>query len=217
MELEYRIRDDRVFLVAESGKMNCELVLNEVVPQSGGNLLEFVTVRDAPADSVLADALDRPDVLDARVITEDADAGLLELLVTDPELVGLVGDARAIPRLVRADRGVGHVVVEVPPGGDPQRVVAMFRERHPGSKLVARREHDGAPLFTEYVLRERVLDELTDRQREVFLTAYEMGYFDQPRRVSAVQCADYLGISQSTFSQHFRVALRKILDGLLAV
>ena len=91
----------------------------------------------------------------------------------------------------------------------------MTQRRHPHSRLVARRRHESAPLFAENVFRERVMGDLTDKQRETIGVAYAMGYFEQPRRASSVECAEALGISQSTFSQHLHVALRKILSEIL--
>ncbi|MDG5776629.1 bacterio-opsin activator domain-containing protein [Haloarculaceae archaeon H-GB2-1] len=214
-ELEFQVRDTGCFLVAESKRANCELVLDEHVTQSNGNVLQYVSVYGTSAISVLTDALDWPTVVDARIASETEDACLIELVVTGSCLSATVADSRAVPRLISATRGVGRVVVEVPPNGDPQRVIDVFRERHPDSDLVTRREHDVGPLFSDRLFEERILGRLTDRQRETLVTAYQNGYFDQPRRTTAVECARTLGISQSTFSQHLRVTLRKVLDELL--
>jgi predicted DNA binding protein len=214
--LEFLVRDDDCFIVAESERANCELVLNGLLAQSNGNLLQFLTVFEAKPVRVVTDALDRDDVADARVVCEQPEAGLVELILTGSCLSATVADSRAVPRLVSAARGVGRVIVDVPSGGDPQRVIELVRERHPDSELITRREHDVGPLFSDRLFEARVLGQLTERQYETLSTAYEMGYFDQPRQASAVECATALGISQSTFSQHLRVALRKVLDGMLA-
>lgn len=55
---------------------------------------------------------------------------------------------------------------------------------------------------------------LTDRQREVLETAYEMGYFDYPRGSNAGEVAEALGIKPSTFTEHLNAAQSKILDEL---
>lgn len=215
-ELEFRVTDDRCFLIAESGDANCELVLEETVQQSNGNALEFISVYGASATRVLADALKWPEVVDARIVAEDEESSLLELVTTGPSLESTVADTRSVLRLATADHGEGRVVVVVPPYTDPQQVIEVFQERHPGSKLVARREHEFGPQLSDELSRERILGGLTDRQRETLVTAYEMGYFDNPRGTTAVECAESLGISQSTFSQHLSVALNKVLGALLA-
>lgn len=59
------------------------------------------------------------------------------------------------------------------------------------------------------------LDRLTDRQREVLLTAHEMGYFEYPRQSNATAVAAELGIEPSTFSEHLAVAQGKLFGELL--
>lgn len=56
---------------------------------------------------------------------------------------------------------------------------------------------------------------LTDRQREVLETAFEMGYFEYPRSANATEVAEALGIGASTFAEHLAAAQRKLLEGLL--
>jgi predicted DNA binding protein len=57
-------------------------------------------------------------------------------------------------------------------------------------------------------------DRLTDKQQEVLRMAYLSGYFSWPRRSTAEECADALGIAQPTFSQHVRAAQEKVIDRL---
>ncbi|WP_049994461.1 helix-turn-helix domain-containing protein [Halapricum salinum] len=57
---------------------------------------------------------------------------------------------------------------------------------------------------------------LTDRQREVLETAYEMGYFAYPRGANATDVATELGIEPSTFTEHLAAAQSKLLDELLS-
>lgn len=59
------------------------------------------------------------------------------------------------------------------------------------------------------------LDRLTDRQREVLLTAHELGYFEYPRESNATAVAAELGIEPSTFSEHLAVAQGKLFGELL--
>jgi len=44
--------------------------------------------------------------------------------------------------------------------------------------------------------------------------AYHQGYFDRPRGQSAVEIADSLGITHTTYLQHLRVAERKLFGQL---
>lgn len=60
------------------------------------------------------------------------------------------------------------------------------------------------------------LDALTDRQREILQTAYELGYFDVPRSVSTADVADTLELDPSTVAEHLQRAERNLVANLLA-
>ncbi|WP_336134005.1 helix-turn-helix domain-containing protein [Natronomonas amylolytica] len=60
-----------------------------------------------------------------------------------------------------------------------------------------------------------MLSMLTDRQREVFETAVEMGYYDIPRQVNQGDLAERLGCAPSTVDEHLRKAESKMLSALL--
>ncbi|MDW7538346.1 helix-turn-helix domain-containing protein [Haloferax volcanii] len=55
---------------------------------------------------------------------------------------------------------------------------------------------------------------LTDRQRESLEVAYRTGYFERPKRRSAAEVAEAIGVSRSTFTQHLRAAHRKVFAEL---
>jgi predicted DNA binding protein len=58
---------------------------------------------------------------------------------------------------------------------------------------------------------------LTDEQREALLGAFEAGYYDIPRNVTADELADELGISHQALSERFRRAYRRMVETELAV
>ena len=60
-----------------------------------------------------------------------------------------------------------------------------------------------------------MLSMLTQRQREVFETAVEMGYYDIPRQVNQSDLADTLECAPSTVDEHLRKAESKMLSALL--
>ncbi|GAB7021051.1 helix-turn-helix domain-containing protein [Halostagnicola bangensis] len=57
--------------------------------------------------------------------------------------------------------------------------------------------------------------QLTDRQRDVLETAFEMGYFDYPKGANASEVASALDISRSTVTEHLATAQTKVLKRLL--
>lgn len=213
-ELEFRVTDEDCFLILESGRHACTLVLEERVEQSNGTVLEFVAVGGVLTSTILTDALEWPSIVDARIVDETSDVTLLQFVVTSRSLVTTVANSGAIPKHFSASNGVGRIVVSVPASADPQQIINRFRARHPNSTLVTRREHDVGPLFTDRSLREELLENLTERQYECLRVGYENGYFDRPRQITATDCAGLLDISQSTFSQHVQAGLEKILGTL---
>lgn len=54
--------------------------------------------------------------------------------------------------------------------------------------------------------------ELTDRQAEVFETAYRLGFFEIPRSVTVQAVADEAGVSKSTASDVLRRAIRNLAE-----
>lgn len=60
-----------------------------------------------------------------------------------------------------------------------------------------------------------MLSMLTERQREVFETAVEMGYYDIPRQVNQSDLAAALECAPSTVDEHLRKAESKMLSALL--
>jgi DNA-binding CsgD family transcriptional regulator len=63
---------------------------------------------------------------------------------------------------------------------------------------------------------ESLLSKLTTRQRQMLLTAYALGYYDVPRRISSDDLARHLGVDKSTIVEHLRKAERKLIGGIIA-
>ncbi|WP_137285727.1 helix-turn-helix domain-containing protein [Halorussus salinisoli] len=63
-----------------------------------------------------------------------------------------------------------------------------------------------------YEGRERPIDDLTDRQREVIQTAYDEGYYEVPREVTTGDIAAELGVDPSTVAEHLQRAERNLLS-----
>lgn len=59
------------------------------------------------------------------------------------------------------------------------------------------------------------LQRLTEKQRRVLIAAYNLGYYDVPRRISAEELAEKLNLVKSTFSAHIRKAERTMVTEML--
>ena len=56
---------------------------------------------------------------------------------------------------------------------------------------------------------------LTEKQRRVLITAYSLGYYDRPRRISSRQLAKRLNLASSTLVAHRQKAERRLLTAIL--
>jgi len=59
------------------------------------------------------------------------------------------------------------------------------------------------------------LNRLTEKQRRVFITAHNLGYYDVPRKVRLVQLAERLDLAYSTLDVQLRRAERRLLDHIM--
>lgn len=214
-EIELRIDDDECFFVWASEQAACRLSLEHLVHRSGSELLEFFAVDGARPGRIVEIAGETPAIAEARVVRQTADGGLVELLVTGSCVTTTLADAGAVTRTVAASEGDGRVVATVPAHADVRTVVERFRSRHGGSDLVAQRQTpESIPVRSERGVKGTLTNRLTDKQIEVLRTAYLRGYFEWPRESSAEECAQSLGISQPTFSQHMRAIQSTMVECL---
>ncbi len=60
------------------------------------------------------------------------------------------------------------------------------------------------------------LDCLTEKQRRVLVTAFELGYYDLPRKISSQDLAEKLNLQSPTLVEHRRKAERRLLAAILS-
>lgn len=94
-----------------------------------------------------------------------------------------------------------------------QEVIGELRERFPEISIKRLVRSPAGDHSSDDVLVDR--NKLTSRQLEVLETAYEMGYFERPRRTNATEIATELDINPSTFREHLVAAESKIFEDLL--
>lgn len=56
-----------------------------------------------------------------------------------------------------------------------------------------------------------LLNRLTDKQRHALLLAYQLGYYDVPRRIGSEEIANRLKLRRATVVEHLRKAERRLL------
>lgn len=91
-------------------------------------------------------------------------------------------------------------------------VVTTLRETF-GDVSLDHLVQSGDPEQSDTVVVDR--GRLTDRQREVLETAYEMGYFEHPKGANAGEVADALDINSATFRGHLSAAQSKLLESVV--
>jgi predicted DNA binding protein len=92
-------------------------------------------------------------------------------------------------------------------------VVADLGDRFPSMTVKRFLRSPAGEAVHDHVVVDR--SKLTMRQTEVLATAYEMGYFERPRRANATEIADVLDINPSTFSEHLAAAESKLVGDVL--
>lgn len=210
VELEVRVRDPEHFFFAVTADIDVTFTLEQVITQSDGDYLVYVTANGVPPEEVVERAEQSPNIDHVRVVEERDGNALVEFVFSGPTVAETFAEYGATVTAARIADGTGTVSVELPQTADVRAAVDAFQTTFPDSEVVTKRHRD-RPLTTERGFRHAVTDRLTEKQREVLQAAYFAGYFEHPRRSTGNEIADTLDISSSTFHQHLQVGLRKLL------
>jgi hypothetical protein len=63
---------------------------------------------------------------------------------------------------------------------------------------------------------EPLLSKLSMKQRQALLTAFALGYYDVPRKISSEELSTHLNADKSTVVEHLRKAEKKLIDRIIA-
>lgn len=214
VELEFKLEGDDFFLATVSEETESEFELDTMIPRSDGTVLEFLTVRGIDPSDAREYLQDAPGIRDVRLLHQGGDEAFFEL-ISESRIATALADEEAFVNRIRASGGEGRLVAEVPSHIDVSTVITSFLMEYPGAELVARRETSRqAPSVSEVQFVTSLVEGLTEKQLRALRVAHANGYFEFPRRHKAAEIAELLGVSTPTFSQHLRVAQKKLLDGI---
>ncbi|GAB3685257.1 hypothetical protein GCM10028857_15490 [Salinarchaeum chitinilyticum] len=214
VEVEFTITEPVYPFVSIAQRENCEITLEKQLPRDDGRQVEYFSVAGADPHRVVDTLADRDD-LSARVLVDEDGLGLVEITVDEGCPAQYLANHRAIPTTVEGTPAGGKIVAEVMPADDPGALVDAFETEHAVELVAKRTRTKPTPLLCESELQTAILDDLTDRQREVLQTAHEAGYYQRPRGKTGEEIAADLGISPTTFQEHVRAAERKIVTFLV--
>ncbi|WP_318569717.1 PAS domain S-box protein [Salinigranum marinum] len=227
-ELEFAGRDDDLLFARAARQAEADVALERTVRRSSGAFGAFYTVEGAAPEQVVDEIASLGGVADVTLVSADASAETCLVEVETSSWFGTVfAEHGAVVRTAEAvdeaggthgDDGDGdggaRLVVEAPQAADIRALVTSFKERYPGTELVAQRTRERS-VQTLLELQDLLGEQLTERQLETLETAYSAGYFDWPRESSGQEIAALLDITQPTFNKHLRTAERKTFSMLL--
>lgn len=212
VELEFELDEDEFFLAAASGRTECQIELETMTPRSDGTVLEFLTVRGGDIATVEERLASTAGIVEVEVVHETEDEALVEC-ISETRIAESLADEETVFKQITATGGHGRLVAEVPPHIDASTVIDSFLAEHPSSELVARRQTDRrAPTLTKAQFLTKLVEDLTEKQMRALRIAHANGYFEWPREHTADEVAEMLDVSTPTFSEHLRIAERKLLD-----
>jgi len=213
-EVEFRTRDRECFSVAMSAQLGCTLDLVWLSPEADDTIVEYFRVSEADPETVRSFAEESTALAGVQLVTDDDETALFRFEVTDSCVARTLGEYGVDLKGIHVADGDARVRAHLSPTADVRAILEALQATHGDVELLARREED-RPRQTTQEIRSALDERLTDRQREVLQTAFIGGFFDWPRKRTGEDIASVMGISQSTFLQHLRVAERKVLSTTL--
>ncbi|GAB3663979.1 hypothetical protein GCM10028856_02380 [Halopiger thermotolerans] len=209
VELEFRIDGGETVSFDLSERYDCTCSLEWVGTSSQGKTFQFVTVDGLDGETVLDEARAHDSVEECRLIHDGVNQCTIEMRLAESGVRTLANHGATI-RDVAVNDGVGTCLVEVPQDADVREIADALSVIYENTELVARREVD-RPVRTAAERRNRILDELTDRQLTTLRVAYYAGFFDWPRESTGEEIAEAMDVTPPTMHQHLRKGMKTIL------
>lgn len=162
-----------------------------------------------PAEEFLEEVNEAEGCVSLDVIGEGDDQLLCQGVFTGATCIReALNEVGATPEHIEIGEGRGFAGMHVPDRDTLQRILREMTAL-PEVKLENVTQQGSEQPWPKSVF----LDQfgLTEKQYEVIERAYEMGYFDAPRRVNATAVAEDLDLTISTVMDHLQKGLSKVL------
>ncbi len=206
LEIAIPATADPIASIADS--LDSRIDIRTIVPRPGGGTTIFCTI--AADSEAIGEAVTAMDTIDEyRLVGDSTERPLVELVCLDGTVAETLIDHGARLRSVTPVGARARLIVELSSTIDVRSFINRLDRSIPGVELIARREHDQTTRHDRSFEAE-LRDRLSDRQLRTLETAYYSGFFEWPRESTGEEVADSLGVSQPTFSRHFRLAQQKL-------
>jgi len=209
VEITYRLTESEDAFARLASRLEREIEIRNVSSRTDGSYVVHGLVHDDDPERFVDAAAEFLIFDGVRTVSESGPARF-EVVVSGSCIVTAVADLAARMHSIRLAETGSEVTLSIPQDRDVRSFTDRFRAEYPDASLVARQdiERAGPTRLTS------LLDQLTERQREVLEAAYFAGFFDQPRKSTGSEVAEALGISQPAFSKQLRHSERKLLEPL---
>jgi len=180
--------------------------LERVVPDANG-VIPYFWVRGTETDAIVDHFSDHPGVRDIQLVDNVNDEYLLRCRwVSEHESVL---DALVDPEVILLSAVGTQEQWTFGIRGESRKAIAKFRNYC--------QEHDIPITLTELHALEplEAQHDLTEKQREALILAFEYGYFESPRASTLQEIADELGITQQSLSSRLRRGNRRLIEKAL--
>ncbi|SDK67232.1 PAS domain S-box protein [Natronorubrum texcoconense] len=213
-ELELELTDESL-LCRLASRLGTRVTFEGATIREDGPPTVFA-VADAPVTAEqTTDLADIGGIHGVTVIAETEDETLLQLQCTEPFFGTVVDSHGGTLRSFVTDESTTRAIVDVPESIEIRDLLSGLNRRGFSVSMIARREQATADRSTiDASARNSLLEQLTDRQREVVQTAYHGGFFEWPRQTNGEEIADSLDISSPAFHKHVRAVEQKLFRTL---
>lgn len=212
-ELELEFDAESAFTTLAE-RFETTVTLEGTIPQTDDSTITFLALET----SVDSDDIGEIDGFEAVTpLRVSDDRTLVQARLTGPFFGTVVENHGGSLRALTIDESGTRAIVDVPRSVEVRELLAGISRSGPNVSL--RAKHDRTRSRDRDRLLERhgqhpLLEELTDRQREVVQAAYHGGFFEWPRTATGEEVAASLNISPPAFHNHVRTVQRKLFASL---
>jgi PAS domain S-box-containing protein len=203
-------------LVATTAPLECSVSLDGFVKATAGDQLHlYLAVEDVDAETFVDTVVEEPQVSEATVIADEDGSRRVSVSFAEGSVLHRLAHLEGTPQGIEIEAEEGTVTLEAPLDADLEAISDALRSFDDGITFRSKTKRDRR-VTTAAETATTVQDRLTDRQYEVFKTAYYGGYFEWPRDSTIEELAGNMDIAGSTFNHHLRHAQRKLAEALYA-